>query len=625
MKSRIPHAIVAGLSICLTASSVMSQHDDAGQAEHDVHQITVTATRLEMPSDRVGSSITTITADDLERTRVRDVQDALRMAPGVAVARSGGPGQTSSVFVRGAPGGFTQVLVDGVKVNDPSGIGTAFDFGNFNVDNIERIEVLRGPQSTLYGSDAMAGVINIITRKGEGEPSSFVDVEAGSYETWKVTAGSSGDIDRFDYSVTLSHFDTGGIPATDQFDERDGYRNNTLSSRVGYQFTDEVSLSLITRYSDSDISFDAFDAFGMPTDEGRIEKEELFLRAETDLTLMDGFWSQKLGVGHARHRRDFLEQPGQPDDFFEGDVTTADWQHNLYWSEMHTFTLGADWERNKIETRTIDSEDMHTLGFFAQDHISVADRWFTTLGARLDDNNRFGSETTYRAASAYHLLETGTKFKASYGTGFKAPSLFEMFADDAFAAGNPDLDPQTSRGWDAGIEQAVIGEHLSVGATYFDIKYDDLIAWVPGPDMMSPGTFRNINSARSKGVETFIASRPAEFISARLDYTYLDNSDDADGSFEFRRPSDLFAARVDIMPMDRLSVTLHGQYVGSRTDFGDERLDAYTLVHLAASYEVSRALTVYGRVENLFDEDYVEVAGFRTPGIAGYAGVRATF
>ena len=592
--------------------------------ESDPREVVVTATRVETPIEETGSSVTVLSADDLARTQTRTVADALRQVPGVAVTRTGGPGQSSFVRLRGTPPGFTQVMVDGMKINDPAGIGTLYDFGNFNVDNVERIEILRGPQSTLYGSDAMAGVINIITRKGEGAPSSYVDVEGGSYETWRIGAGSSGEIDRFNYSVSVSHFDTDGIPATDAFSERDGYRNQTFSTRLGYQLTDDASVSLFARYIDSDIDYDSVDASFMPSPEGKIEKEELFVRGETEVLLLDGLWEQKVGIGHSRLRRDFLESPGLPDQSFDGDVTQADWQHNLYWSELHTFTLGADWERNEAKTTDNPAEDMHTLGFFAQDRISVGERWFTTLGVRLDDNNEFGSETTYRAASAYHVQEWGSKLKASYGTGFKAPSLFELFAESPFVVGNPNLDAQTSRGWDVGVEQEIVGELLSAGVTYFEIKFDDLIEWTPGADEMSPGTYRNVDSAKTQGVEAFLASRWADYLSARVDYTHLDG-DKTTGAFALQRPSDRFVGRVTVYPLAPLSVTLLGEYVGARDDVGDVRLDAYTLVHLAAAYELSDRWTVYGRVENLFDESYEEAAGYNTPGVAGYGGVRATF
>ena len=596
------------------------------QGDETDRQVVVTASRLEMALDEVGSSVTVITAADLERTQTRTVLDALRQVPGVTATRYGGPGQTGIVHLRGAPAGFTQVLIDGVKVNDPAGIGTLYDFGNLHVDNVERIEVLRGPQSTLYGSDAMAGVIHIITKQGEGAPSTYAEVEGGSYETWRAALGSSGRIDRFNYALSLSQLESGGIPATDLFGERDSYRNRTLSTRFGYDLTDEAAVSLIARFVESVIHYDSFDATYAPSPEGKIEKDELFLRAEAQLLLMEGRWEQVLGAGHTRLRRDFLESPGLPDERFDGDVTQADWQHNLYWSDWNTVTLGVDWEYNQAETRESPAESMSTLGLFVQDHIAVGDHWFTTLGARVDDNDSFGTEATYRASSSYRVADWGSRVKASYGTGFKAPSLFELYASSPFAVGNPNLDPQTSRGWDVGFEQEVVGELLSVGATYFEISFDDLIDWVPGADLMSPGTYRNVNEAKTKGVEAFAASRLNEWVAVRVDYTYLDNEDKADsGAFDLRRPSNQFVARVDLTPVDALSISLLGQYVGRRTDFGDVELDAYTLVHMAASYRLTDTWTVFGRVENLLDEDYVEVNGYNTPGLAGYGGVRAVF
>ncbi len=627
MHRNISGSLVLHSLICLTAAYAMPRTAESDIPEDASREIVVTATRLKTPVDRIGSSITVITERDLQRSRSRNVLDALRQVPGVTVNRSGGPGQTATVFLRGAKPGFTQVMVDGVKANDPAGIGTMYDFGNFNTDNIERIEILRGPQSTLYGGDAMAGVINIITKRGEKEPESFVDIQGGSYDTRKFSAGSAGRINRFDYSFSASHFDTAGFSALrkeDGFGERDAYRNNTFSSRLGFQLADEAAVAVIARYMDSEIDYNALNAFFEQTEEGKIEKEELFLRSELNFSALNGIWEQKIGFGHASLRRDYLEAPGLPDDFFKGNVLQADWQHNFDWHELQTLTLGIDWERNTAETSGSAAEETDTIGVYIQDKIRLADSWFTTLGARVDDNDIFGSETTYRASTTYRIHESGTRIKAAYGTGFKAPSLYELYAADMFTTGNPDLNAQTSRGWDVGVEQEITGEHLSVGATYFETRFADLIEWTPDPaDMTAPATYQNIGSATTKGVEAFVSSRFNRHVAARMDYTYLEAR--GDDGFELRRPENQFAAELQITPTEKTSINIRGRYVDNRMDFGNVKLDSYTLVHLAASRELSPNLTLYGRIDNLFDEDYVEVAGYATPGISGYAGIRASF
>ncbi len=630
MKRNVSRMLGPCALACLTGISALPQLSAQETEPSTARQIVVTATRMETPIDQVGSSITVLTADDLKQTQSQNMLDALRQVPGVIVSRSGGQGQTATIFLRGAPPGFTQVMVDGNKVNDPTGIGTMYDFGNFQIDNIERIEILRGPQSTLYGSDAMAGVINIITKRGEGPPESFVDIQGGSHETRQISVGSAGRLDRFDYSATFSHHDTAGIPALSKengFRERDAYRNNTFSSRLGYRLTDAASISVAARYMDSSTDYDAYNAFFMQTEEGKIDKQELFLHAELQTEALNGLWEQIAGISHARLRRDYLEAPGLPDEFFKGDVFQADWQHNLYWSELQTFTFGVDWERNTAETRNQPTKETDTFGFYLQDKLTLTEAWFATLGVRLDDNDAFGSKATYRAATAYHLRDGGTRLKAAYGTGYKAPSLYELYAADMFTVGNPDLDAQTSRGWDLGIEQDLIANRLAVGATYYEIKFEDLINWVPDFDnMLAPGSYANISSATTKGLETFVAFRFNRLIAARIDYTYLEARDHSDGNaFELRRPEHQLAAGLQITPTDKLALNIRGQYVDNRLDFGDIKLDSYTLFHVAASYQLARNLTLYGRIENLFDEDYVEVAGYSTPGISGYAGIRAEF
>lgn len=590
-------------------------------------QVVVSATRVPTSIDRVGSSISVITSEDLENAQIQDVSEALSLVPGVSIARNGGPGQVTTLFLRGAQPGFTRVMIDGVELNDPSGIGTAYDFAHLNVSGIERIEILRGPQSTLYGGDAMAGVINIITRKGEGAPSSYVHAEGGSYGTWRLGAGTQGRTNAFDYAFDLSQHQTDGFSNFDEqdgFSERDGYRNTTLSGRVGMELTELMSLDTVARYTRAESDYDTFDGSYVPTEQGRTENEEAFVRVEGRALLLDGAWDQTLGASRTMHRRDFVDTPGVEDSSFDSDILAVNWQNNLL-SDINTFTFGIDWQEDESETSGSASERYDVTGYYLQDTLSPLEHWDTTLGVRIDDHSEFGSETTYRLTTAYLLEELNTKLKGSWGTGFKAPSLFELFADSPFVTGNPNLKPQTSEGWDAGFEQSLFEDQIRFGVTYFDISYEDLIAY-RFDSMEAPGTYVNQNEADSSGVEAFIEARPHERINLRLDYTYLDNEDrSGDNVFELRRPKNQVSGTVSYRATDDLSLTLYGVYVGSRLDYGDIELDEYTLLHLAARYDLSDAWECYVRVENLLDEDYQQVASYGTAGIAAYAGVKGTF
>lgn len=588
----------------------------------------MTATRLDTPVERVGSSVSVITSEDIRRLQATSVVDVLQRAGGLTLARAGGPGQSSSLYLRGGSPGFTRVMIDGVKMNDPSGIGSAFDFGTLTVDNIERIEVLRGPQSTLYGSDAMAGVINIITRKATQEPTAAVSVEGGSYGTWRTDIRGSGSETNVSYSAAYSHFETDGFSTLDEEDgytEDDGNRNDTVSARIGYKPVGNAGLDLIVRHSRTRTDYDAYDSSFMPSESGKIENDETYVRAQGDLALMDGFWTQQLGASRAAHRRKYLDAPGLPDEHYDGDTTGLDWQHNLFVNDMNTVTVGTDWQEDEASTRTLDDVSSRLTGVFGQDTIALGERSFTTLGIRLDDHSKFGSEETHRVTTAFLIPETGTRLKGSYGTGFQAPSLYELFADDEFTTGNPDLDPQTSTGWDAGFEQEVLEKRVTVGATWFRIDYDDLTAWQSGA-AFGPGRYVNVNEGTSEGVETFGQIRVTDAVAVKGTYDYLDNSSGTgDTSFTLNRPRHRASAGVDWDVTRKLSVNVNSVFTGSRTDFGSQSLPSHTLFNLASRYAVNKCVALTGRVENLFDKEYQEFAGYGTAGISAYGGVEATF
>ncbi|MDA1043801.1 MAG: TonB-dependent receptor [Verrucomicrobia bacterium] len=616
--------LIAPLIVLLAGGLGFSHAQE--NADAGAQRIIVTATRVETPIEKVGSSISVVTAEDLKRTRIQDVKDALQWVPGVSVSQNGGPGQNSGVFLRGAPSGFTRVMMDGVEMNDPGGIGTSFDFAHLNVTAIERIEVLRGPQSTLYGSDAMAGVINVVTKKGTGAPSAYASAEGGSFNTIRLGAGAQGQTNGIDYTLDVAYHETDGISAfekRDGFSERDGYENLTLSSRVGAQVTDLVSLDALVRFVNGESDYDSYDASFSPSEEGRTESEQLFARLAAKMVLLDGVWEQTLGASKTVYDRGFLDSPGVDDSFFDSEILGFDWKNNVF-LESQTITVGVDWQQDEATSDGI-RDDYDVTGYYLQDAVDLQDNWLVTLGGRVDDHSAFGSEATYRSTTVYDVPTTGTKLKGSWGTGYKAPSLFQLFASSPFVQGNPDLGPQASEGWDAGVEQDIVEDVLRVGVTYFDIDYDDLVTFV-FDDPGEPGTYRNSHSAESRGVEAFVATRPFEKVDLRVDYTYLDNEDKSPGNdFELRRPKDQVSATLGVQATEAMELTLYGVYVGSRKDIFDVTLEEYFLFNLAASYEVSEALELYVRVENLLDEDYQQIDGFGTAGAAAYAGFRGAF
>jgi len=615
--------------------------------EEKTEEVVVTATRIETASSEVGSSITVITNQQIEQRQNTTVPEILRTVPALDVVRSGGPGGQTSVFIRGAKSEHTLVLIDGIEMNDPITPGRSYDFANLTTDNIERIEIIRGPQSTLYGSDAIGGVINIITKRGKGKPSGFVSAEGGSFNTFTEKAGVSGGNKWANYSLGISRWDTDGISAANEKDgnhEKDGYENTSISTRLGVTPAENLDADFILRYINAKADIDNSGGVGGDDPNNKADLEQLFFRTQVRLFLFNDLWEQKLGFSLTDLDRDYRNDTDadHPSDLdrssYDGKILKFDWQHNLYLHETNTLTLGIENEEEKGKskyysesawgpyTSSFKEKTARTTGYYLQDQVKLRDSWFTTLGVRLDDHSRFGSETTYRIASAYLVRQTGTKFKGTYGTGFKAPSLYQLYSQ----YGNQNLDPEESTGWDIGVEQSLFDKKLILGVTYFSNEFDELIEFVG----YESGTSKYINvaEAEAKGVEVFASVRPIGDLIFRASYTYTDTEDKETGKDLLRRAQNKFGLDVNYQFMDKGNVNLSLVYVGKRDDNDYStwpatrvELDDYVLANLAASYDITRNIQVFGRVENFLDEDYEEVKGFGTPELSAFAGCKLLF
>ena len=613
--------------------------------EEKTEEIVITATRIETASREVGSSITVITNQQIEERQNTTVLEVLRTVPAVDVVRSGGPGGQTSVFIRGAKSEHTLVLIDGIEMNDPITPGRSYDFANLTTDNIERIEIIRGPQSTLYGSDAIGGVINIITKRGKGKPRGFMSAEGGSFNTFTEKAGVSGGNQWANYSLGISRWDTDGISAANEKDgnhEKDGYENTSISTRLGVTPAENLDTDFILRYINAKADIDNSGGVGGDDPNNKADSEQLFLRTQARLSLFNDLWEQKLGFSLTDLDRDYRNDTDadHPSDLdrssYDGKILKFDWQHNLYLHETNTLTLGVENEEEKGKSKyysesawgpyssNFKEKTARTTGYYLQDQVKLWDSWFTTLGVRLDDHSKFGSETTYRITSAYLVRQTGTKLKGTYGTGFKAPSLYQLYSHPY---GDQNLDPEESTGWDIGVEQSLFDKKLILGVTYFSNEFDELIEFESGTSK-----YINVAEAEAKGVEVFASVRPIGDLTFRASYTYTDTEDKETGKDLLRRAQNKFGLDVNYQFMDKGNVNLSLVYVGKRDDNDYStwpatrvELDDYVLANLAASYDITRNIQVFGRVENFLDEDYEEVKGFGTPELSAFAGCKLSF
>ena len=609
----------------VVASGAAAQEDAAsGEDEKQDQVVVISATLIETPVSDVGSTVTVITQEQLVRKNHPSVIDALREVPGVDVRRQGGLGTLSTIFIRGAESDHTLVLVDGVKVHDTAAPGGGSVLHHLSVDSIDRIEVLRGPQSSLYGAEAIGGVINIITKKGAGPPIFSFSVEGGSYQTAIERVSSSGGNDTFNYAVSLSRIDTDGFSslAADTTGEDDPYRNTSFASRFGVDLSEQAGVDVFLRFIDSQIEFD--DNFFGVHNTAQTDSEQFIFKVEPHVTLMDGAWQQKLGVAvHDLGRDNFGSLPST----FDSTLVSVDWQHSLVVHENHTVTFGVEFEHENADFAGMQTANAHNLGFYAQDQFNLNERVFGTVGARVDDHSDFGTEVTYRATGAYKHTETATTLRGSVGTGFKAPALEDLF-DSTSWVNNPNLDAETSLGFDVGVEQSLCDERLTAGATYFYNDIEDMIFFDGATFLLG-----NLGNAVTNGVELFLAARPVEGVSTSFGYTYTDTEvKEGQGTFGpqsgaqlLRRPLHKlnFDVTCDLL-QGQADVTLNVQFVGDRDDTGGTAA-AYTLVNLAGTYRLTENVELFARIENLLDEQYQELAGYNSADASAYGGVRISF
>lgn len=599
--------------------------------------ITVTPNRTPTPERAVGSAVTVVTGEELEEQQIRVVSDVLRQVPGVAVNRTGGVGDLTQVRIRGAEANQTLVMIDGIEVNDPAS-GSEFDFAHLLAQDIERIEVLRGPQSALYGSDAIGGVINVVTRRGSGRPTATGSVEGGSFSTFRGHAAVSGGDDIYDFLISAVGLSTHGISTAEEAwgnPEKDGYRNGTGLIKFGARPHENVDLAFVGRYTKYMREGDGFVGGRGAVDALEDSRgEQTFGRVQATFRMFEDRWEHILGATRSDQATDYFTNKAKTSSY-EGDRTRFDYQSNLYLdthggAAAHTLTFLAEQEREGVVVdsawsnldRSIDS-----TGLVGQYQLGIHDTLFLTAALRHDRNELFENATTYRLTGAWNIDATGTKLRASWGTGVKNPTMFELYGYTQTYQGNPDLKPESATGWDVGIDQALWNGDVVVDATYFDMRIGDLITGSGMTSINLPG------DSKINGVELGIAVSPLENLFVRASYTYTDGKD-ATGAELVRRPPHLASLDVNYVFLDgRANANLAIVYNGAQKDWYYDAfwgrhvvtLPAYTLVNVAGSYRLSDNAEVFGRIENLFDEQYQEVFSYGTPGRSAYAGLRLTF
>lgn len=595
----------------------------SGWAEERIKigEVVVTASKIEESVEETTSEVTVIRAEEIRKMNAVSVSDVLKKIPDLNLVQSGGDGNLTFVFLRGGAPRHTLVMIDGVKVNSNTSGG--FDFYRLQVDDIERIEIVKGSQSTIYGSEAMAGVINIITKKGEGKPKIETVLEGGSFGTYKPSLNISGSYRTLDYRVTTFYYHTDGISSARGGQEKDGYNNAYLSWNFGYKPADTFDLSINGNYSNDRTELDGFDLFtGRPTDAlNFVQHGNHFLLSARGKLLLLNRWEQILTLSTFS---DTLKSRDPETDFNNSDFKTerqiVDWQNNFYLTDAVTLTAGIEYRRDMGKFSNVYDETVDNKAAYLNTKIKLLkDALIINAGLRYDDHEKAGSKTTYKIGAAYNIKEAGLLIRTSYGTGFLAPTFDFLFFEPF---NNPNLKPEESKSFEAGVTKTLFNERLSMSLTYFDEDYKNLIQGDPANNFRA----NNIAKASSKGVEALATMKVADALEMKAGYTYLDAKDKTTGSPLLRRPNNKFSLGIGYTNQ-YMSALTDFIYVGERHDidgFTVVKVSPYYVVNLSGSYRATKNLSIFGRVENLLDKDYEDPKGFGTKGISAYGGVRLT-
>ena len=630
-------------ALCMATCCVHGSHAQQVDPVAALEQVVISGSRTEATLADTGSAISILTGAELEQRQIRIVSDALRAVPGIAVSRQGPAGTVTQVRIRGAEANHTVVLIDGVKINDP--FTSEVDFAHLLAAQIDRIEILRGPQSVLYGSEAIGGVISIFTKRGTPGMQADAFLEGGSFSTADGSAAIRGANQTLNYALAASALKTNGTNVSRFGSEDDGYRNGTWYARVGWTPISTAALDASLRYRDSRSMFDPQDfgfppgpTFGLIVDgDRRSEGDQLDARLRGRLTI--GALEHQLGFAHTQTQEDTFAD-GVFTNGFEGKRGRFEYQGTWRFGAgvPQALTLATEHERQQFESKgpTPTSAQSQTrendkTGIAAEYRARLPSSTALTLSVRRDYNELFADATTYRITAAQPLSQR-VKLRATYGTGIANPTFFELFG---FIPGsfdpNPNLKPEESRGFDAGADLA-IGEEGRLSLTYFNADLENEIS-----STFDSNTFRSSvpnlsGKSKRRGLEVEAQYAPSANLTIWVTYTYTD-SKQPDGQIEVRRPRHVgSAAFTYTLPSASGSLTLAVDYNGRQEDLDFRDFTAprvtlrdYTLVRLAGQYNLTRNVSLTARVENLLDQDYEEIFSYRPSGRAFYAGVQARF
>jgi vitamin B12 transporter len=599
-----------------------------------VDPVVVTATTVPTPATQLGVALSVITESDFKTYHYATVDEAMRNVPGVDIRRSGSLGKTSSISIRGANSNQVQVLVDGVRVKSPT-LGQV-DLSDISPDLIDRIEIIRGPQSTLYGADAMGGVVNIITKKGRGPFQASAEQEVGNHDTLQTRVQASGAWKIFDYSFSASHLESNG-----QF-QNDGSNVNALNGRLGVSLPFDSSLAFIMRYNKSDTGVPVKGVFPGPQPIDPIINPNAKQQSETTVMLLEAkthpvtWWESTARVSRYQNNVGF-QDPVDPGVDFDVPIFSqinverreVEWLNSFHAGPWSTSTVGIGYRNEDGENKGVFRAARHVPSFFFEQQLRFFERLFITGGFRHEDDSVFGSSLTKRGSLAFLIKETDTRIRGSAGTGFRAPTFNDLFFPDF---GNPDLQPERSLSWDAGVDQKLWQGRIRLGLTYFHNDFTNLITCCVSIPTAPFGGPVNVGSARSVGVEFTSEADILPNLVGSVNYTFTDTKNLQTGRWLPREPQHRWNIGFTWEPIRRLSVfaqvyvvTQQWETFGEVYNSGSTRVDIGGTYRVLEKYNWVQGLDLIVRVQNLLNERYAEVRGFPALGASVLVGLRVGF
>ena len=619
----------------------------AAQAEENIEEVLVSASLLPIATTRSANAINVIDSEQLKNRAAISVSDLLRDIPGLAVSRSGVQGSQTQIRVRGAEANHLLVLIDGVEANDPSQ-SDELNWGTLTTSDIERIEVIRGPQSAMRGSDAMAGVVNIITRSADQPFNAKVFAEAGSFSTNKLGLSVGHKAEKYDVSLGVTELESAGdnIILNTGTNDNDGYQNTSINFKAGVDASDELRLTLSLSKSDGFSEYDDEYAAKIGTDFHNefndllhSDFDRFSSRVNAQYASADGKWSHKVSLSESQFENNNFKYTSDGVVVANG-ATESNRQGYQYigsrlWEaldqqvslllerETEEYKQSGGWASGSDANKFVDRD---TDSIALEYRVDPVDKLTLAVGARQDNNDTFEDANTWKFEGVYRL-DDSTRLRAASGTAIKNPTFSELYGIFSGFESNPDLATEQSQSWELGVDKALLDDRLEIKATYFNAKLDNEISskcirdctddnW--SNDIYQPYNISGIS--RQQGLELASSWFVNESVVLDASYTYTDSTQN--GVDEIRRARHLGSLNLLWRAKDNLTINANAQHNGTQTDLYEVILDAFTLVNVNANFNATDKLDLYLRLDNLFDEDYQEVSGYQTLGFGASFGLR---